>query len=187
MKRSLPLYLLLLLAGADCAEAAFYQWTDASGVVHFTDNRNNIPGKYRKKAKKVLSESNPAAKGASPAAQTPAEAPTSPPAAAPQAPQAPQPQAPLPGGHDEKWWRDRLTTLKQQLETAQRKISENQGKLVELRRKRVIYQRARDREAVNAMEAELAANQSQLNEVQKQLDAFQDDAAKADVPRDWLR
>jgi hypothetical protein len=192
MKNFLPLYLLLLLAVAPCADAAYYQWTDAKGVVHLTNNRDSIPAKYRSKARKVLSETPPATKGSPPAAQTPAETPSPQPAAAPQAPpasqpQASQPQAPMPGGHDEKWWRDRFTTLKQQLESTQKKISENQAKMVELRRKRVIYQRARDREAVNAMEAELAANESQLNELQKQLDAFQNDAAKADVPRDWLR
>jgi DNA repair exonuclease SbcCD ATPase subunit len=180
MKTSLLCCLMVWLVSAPLADAAFYQWTDANGVQHFTDNRDNIPAKYKKKATKVDLQQEPAAvKVGEPGTPEPAQKPTATP--------APQPQAQAPGGHEEKWWRDRLATLKDQLSAAQKKISEKQATLAELKRKRVLYHRAQDRVAINELEAGLAADQAQLDEVQKQMDALQNEAAKAYVPSDWLR
>jgi hypothetical protein len=183
MRRSLPLYLLLLLLGAPCADAAFYQWIDANGVVHFTDKRNNIPPKYRKKARKVQLSEEPSASAVKAAPQT--AAPSQPPAAP--APKEPRAKGPLPGGHDEKWWRDQSSTLQDQLQTVQKKIAEKRTKLVELRRKRTLYHRAQDRVAINAMEADLATDEAQQNELQNRIEVLRNDAAKAEVPPDWLR
>ncbi|GFO56276.1 hypothetical protein GMSM_32830 [Geomonas sp. Red276] len=49
------LLLALLLIYPVSALAVTYEWTDDRGTVHFTDNRGEIPKKYRKRAK-VLGE-----------------------------------------------------------------------------------------------------------------------------------
>ncbi len=49
MKRAMILP-LLLLCGATAVNAETYRWTDAKGVVSFTDNPSLIPSKYRGKA-----------------------------------------------------------------------------------------------------------------------------------------
>ena len=38
----------------DATSADIYQWKDASGAVHFTDNPENIPKKYQSRKKVVL-------------------------------------------------------------------------------------------------------------------------------------
>ncbi|MCM0083416.1 DUF4124 domain-containing protein [Geomonas sp. Red32] len=49
------LLLALLLIYPVSALAVTYEWTDNHGTVHFTDDRGEIPKKYRKKAK-ILGE-----------------------------------------------------------------------------------------------------------------------------------
>ncbi|MDU0460245.1 MAG: DUF4124 domain-containing protein [Geobacteraceae bacterium] len=49
MKRAMILP-LLLLCGVTTANAETYRWTDAKGVVSFTDNPSLIPSRYRGKA-----------------------------------------------------------------------------------------------------------------------------------------
>lgn len=44
----------LLLAGAGLAQAAeIYQWKDAAGKVHYTDNPMNVPAQYRDQKRDV--------------------------------------------------------------------------------------------------------------------------------------
>lgn len=49
MKRAM-IFPLLFLCGATAVNAETYRWTDAKGVVSFTDNPSLIPSKYRGKA-----------------------------------------------------------------------------------------------------------------------------------------
>ncbi|MFH1028034.1 MAG: DUF4124 domain-containing protein [Pseudomonadota bacterium] len=49
MKRAM-IFPLLLLCGATAVNAETYRWTDAKGVVSFTDNPSLIPSRYRGKA-----------------------------------------------------------------------------------------------------------------------------------------
>ena len=48
--------LLLILSFSLPASAEIYKWVDDKGVINFTDNRDAIPAKYRKKAVQVSSE-----------------------------------------------------------------------------------------------------------------------------------
>jgi hypothetical protein len=50
--RCLPfLVMMFLLAVPATVPAETYQWTDAAGVKHFTDNSDTIPAKYRNRAR----------------------------------------------------------------------------------------------------------------------------------------
>lgn len=167
----LPLLLLSLLVPS-LACAAFYEWTDAAGVVHFTDNRSNIPKQYKDKARRVeVSE---------PAAGTAISAPEPAPRSAP----APK-TATSPGGHDEHWWRDRFKALRAELKALQDERSGKEQQLVELRRKRTLFQRARDREAINAMEAQISGADARISEMLNRIAALELAAAQAGVPVEW--
>ncbi|MCM0083199.1 DUF4124 domain-containing protein [Geomonas sp. Red32] len=167
---------LLVLSASGIAEAAFYRWVDGNGVVHFTDNKDNIPAKFRKKATrlKLLDEPSVNAKPATPP-QTPAPSPVAAPPAGPE----------LYGDHDQAWWRNRFTTMKGQIQAAKDRLAENQTKLVELRRKRVIYQRTRDREAYNTMNESIAAEEENLSKLVANGEALTQEADRAGVPAEW--
>ncbi|GFO56817.1 hypothetical protein GMSM_38240 [Geomonas sp. Red276] len=167
---------LLILLASGAADAAFYRWIDGNGVVHFTDNKDNIPAKYRKKATrlKLLEEPSLNAK------------PATPPPASPPSPVAPPPKGPeLYGGHDQAWWKNRFTTMKAEIQAAKDRLAEKQTKLVELRRKRVIYQRTRDREAYNTMNESITADEQTLNNLVVNGEALTQEADRAGVPAEW--
>jgi hypothetical protein len=202
MKIGLLVLLSIVLAAA-VAHAAIYEWTDSDGVVHFTDNRANIPGKYRNKAKRLKRyEEHPAKGGTEPQRQgsrtIPQPTPQGAPSAAPSstAPsttprQAPQPTPETvdhsftPGGHDEQWWRERFGTLREELKSLQEGLATKQAQLIELRRQRTIYQRGSDREAINALQGQISADEARINEVLNKITALELDAARAGVPTDW--
>jgi len=52
MNRTIIL-LLLVLCSAAVADAEIYKWTNAQGVVSYTDDLAQIPSRYRRKALKV--------------------------------------------------------------------------------------------------------------------------------------
>jgi hypothetical protein len=192
MKRVFALLPALLMTVAQPVFAAYYQWTDSNGVVHFTDNRSRIPKQYRKKAKKLnMSEAPPSKGGETPpvqvvpmgsqgASQSSGEQPQQKPVEQPARP----PQA-GPGGHSEQWWRQQFADLKRELGKVQESLTKNRAKLAEAQRKRAIYTRIRDREAVNAAQALVSADESTLNDVMGRMEALSREAAAAGVPPEW--
>lgn len=177
MRFALLVLLVVLSSAASFAQAAFYEWIDADGVVHITDNRNKIPKKYQPKARRLeLPEELGPAMAAPPAPQAPTQPPT----------RASGPQT-EPGGHTQMWWRERFASLRSELEKLQGALPQKEAKLVELRRQRVIFTRARDREAVNAMESEISADEARITELRSQIEALDQEAARAGVPAEWRR
>lgn len=174
MKIAPLVFLVLLLIAAPFAHAAFYQWTDTRGVIHLTDDPRKIPKRYQKSARKLqLSEEPAAARGAAPVPQPPR--------------QVSRPRQPAPGGHPERWWRERFATLRGELQALEAALPEKEEKLVQLRRERAIFQRTRDRVAVNAMKDEVSAHRERISELRAQIDALEQAAARAEVPVEWRR
>lgn len=175
--KTAPLVLLVLLvllfAAAPFAHAAFYQWTDTRGVIHLTDDPRKIPKRYQKSARKLQLTEEPADRGAAPVPQPPR--------------QVSRPRQPAPGGHPERWWRERFATLRGELQALEATLPEKEEKLVQLRRERAIFQRTRDRVAVNAMKDEVSAQQERISELRAQIDALEQAAARAEVPVEWRR
>jgi len=169
-----PLLLVLLLAAASDARGAIYEWTDADGVVHFTDNHGSIPAGYRKKARKVENTEEPAV--AFPASGMPQPV-----------PQTVGPSQSSTGGHDEGWWRRSFSSLRFEAKALQDGLPAKQAKLAELRRKHAIYEHGSDRAAANALEAEIAADQTRIAELQKKLDELDLEASRAAVPLEWRK
>lgn len=187
MKALWPVLLVLLQLTPLPVYADFFQWTDDKGVVHLTDDRNKIPKKYKNRVKEPHIPKTPAPVPA------PARAPMPAPATAPASAAEPQPAPRLqeelarPGGHDESWWRGRFAGLREQIKAIEEALPQKQAKLVELRRERRIYTRSRDREAVNAMDAEIAADEVRINQLRQELEELELEAAKAAVPVEWRR
>jgi len=174
MKIALLFFLLLLQFYPPAADAAFYQWVDSAGVTHFTDNPDNIPTKFRKRAKKLKLSEEPGEATAGPQSAAPAAVTKA---------AAPQPQDI--GGHPEKWWRGHYAELRGKLKALQAVLADKQTKLVELRRKRVIYTRAQDRVALNSMQAEISVDEVHIAELQNQIDELDRQATSAGVPAEW--
>lgn len=173
MKNAPLVFLVLLLAAAPFANAAFYQWTDAWGVIHLTDDFRKVPKQYQKSAKKLEFPDEPATRS---------------PEAVPQPPrQVSRPPAPAPGGHPERWWRQRFATLRGQLQAQEATLAEMEDKLVQYRRKRAIYGGARARVAENAMGDEVSAQRLRISDLRAQIAELEQAAAKAEVPVEWRR
>jgi len=169
MMRSIILLIgIMIMAGA--VHAADYEWTDSQGGVHFTDNLNNVPAKYMDKVRKldlkpVIQKedqtSQPEQKSSATAAQSPY------------------------GGHDETWWRSSFTSLRNEMKSIQDNLPGKRDKLDELRRKFYIFSKPSGRIAYNDMYAEIGRDEARVAELQKQLAALDDAAAKAGVPVGW--
>ncbi|HBA88034.1 MAG TPA: DUF4124 domain-containing protein [Geobacter sp.] len=174
MKACLLSLLLFFHLGATFAFASFYQWTDTGGVVHLTDDPDTIPKTYKHKAKRVdLPEPSKPAPGAASRPQ---------PAPAPSAT-----KAPTPGGHGERWWRQRASALRTELKTLQDARAQKENQLVKLKRERVIFQRARDREAINALQVKISEDESRIGTLLNQIQVLESEAAREGVPAEWLR
>jgi hypothetical protein len=172
MKRALLVLVVLLQLSAPSAQAAIYQWIDAKGVTHFTDNPDKIPKAYQKKARRLELSEEPAHSRVS--APEPQSAPT-----------GVNPQALEYGGHNEQWWRGRFSALRDELKRLQDGLPAKQALLVELRRKRVIFTRAQDRVAFNKMQDEISADETRISALQDQIATLELDAGKAGVPKEW--
>lgn len=179
MKLSMPLVLALVLLAVSSVHAAFYQWTDDNGVIHFTDSRKKIPKKYKNKAREL----NPPGQTAPTSTAKPAGAE---PKAAEEVPR-PAAAPPAPGGHTEQWWRERFSSLRRELKALEDDLPLKQVRLLELRRERRIFVRARDRVAINELEAEISANEVRRAEIARELEVLEQEAARAGVPAEWRR
>jgi hypothetical protein len=160
---------------ASGVQAAVFEWTDEKGVVHFTDNPERVPAKYRQKARERESING----------ETPAKPPESPQQAVP----APVPTAPvkpeLYGGHDLDWWRNEYRTMTKAISAATDKLAKAKEDLGVARRKKMIFERARDREGYAQRKTDMEAQESRLADLQKQLADLESAADRAGVPPRW--
>jgi hypothetical protein len=165
--------IIFLLAGvlamANVALAGVYEWTDSQGGVHFTDNADKIPAKYRNKAREK--EMQPAIEIKSEPAQ----------AGTPTVQSTPSPY----GGHDEAWWRASYSGLREEMKRIQTNLPDKRDKLTQLRRKREIYQKPSGRIAYYDMLKEIERDEARVTELQKELADLDEKAAKAGVPLAW--
>ncbi len=164
--------LFLIMVFASVVHAETYQWTDSGGGVHFTDNLDNVPAKYRKKVRKV---------DVSPVIETttePQHRPSSPPAGQKEA-------AGLYGGHDEMWWRSSFSALRDEMKTIQDGLPAKKEKFAEAHRRHVIYSKPRDRIAQNEFDQQIKEDEARLAELRDQLGKLEDEATRAGVPMEW--
>lgn len=167
--------IMVVLGGVVPSWGETYEWTDGKGVVNFTDDLDKVPVKYRGKVKTRESIQNGQATEPAPSAAQPE----------PRIAPSPAPVTMVYGGHGEGWWRGEYASLRQGIKAIEKSLAEKREKLAEVKRKRIIYQRTRDRIAYNQLEEEIKNEEAQLKEVQERLDALDSDAARYGVPPGW--
>ena len=161
------LVVLSVCMATGSALAAVYEWVDDKGVINFTDNAEKIPAKYRNKAReKDLSQEKNifVIKGGS----TPA------------APSGTGTGGSS-GGHDQNWWRARISSLRDQTSQSEEQLEAKRRQLVELRHRRVVYQKGSDRISYNRLKAEIERDEASLKELRSRLSAAEAEAAAAGI------
>jgi hypothetical protein len=159
------------------AHAATYEWVDSQGVIHFTDDPDKIPFKYRNKARQLDLTPAPGEKELPPAQPPRQPAVESVPAA--------DNAGSLYGGHNESWWRASFKAWRDEMKTIQENLPGKKERLNVLRRKRIIYQKPGDRTAYYDLSAEIEKDEARIKEVQNQLAALDAEADKSGVPLEW--
>jgi len=160
--------LVCVMAMAAPANGEIYKWTDSQGGVHFTDNSDKIPAKYRNKARAID--------------VTPEKE---------QVPSQTQKQdvssTDLYGGHDEEWWRSRYKALRDEMKGIQDNLPAKKDELTVLGRRRTLYHKPSDRISSNDLKAEIEKDEARITDLQKQLQDLDASAAKSSVPMDWRK
>jgi hypothetical protein len=162
MKKLLVAMLLLYPLSA---VAQTYEWTDHQGGVHFTDDRNRIPKKYRKKVRvlgentgqPLISETTSGKKKSSKGEEAEKEKGKN-----------------LYGGKDETAWRNEFKSARGAVQRTEADISELRGRLADTSNM--------SRSEYLTLQATLNHLQSRLDGQQQKLDQLQESADKAGVP-----
>jgi hypothetical protein len=166
--------LVLVMFACPAVQAEIFEWIDGQGVVHFTDDLDKVPAKFRGKVQIKTP-------GAGRDGGATAEKVQPPGVAAP----PPNVKKQLYGGHDENWWRSSFNVAQGELKKLQDQLAEKNQSLTELHRKRVIYQKPSDRVAYNALAEEISGDEEKLKALQAQFAALQAEADNAGVPQEW--
>ena len=158
--------------------AGTYEWTDSKGVVNFTDDLDKVPAKYRNKVReresiRIEPEETPPSVDAVPVMKPVDRVPS------------PVPSVPVQGEHNQRWWQERFASLRNEIKLMESTLADEREQLIQLRRRRVIYQQTRDRVAYNEMEAKIKKDEEQLKEVQDKLNALDAEADRSSVPQQW--
>jgi hypothetical protein len=169
------LMMFFLVTGIEAA--TIYKWVDSKGVIHFTDEFENIPAAYRDQAKEETVEDSP---------QT---------AIVP-------PSGPLPGrggeistgplGQNEAYWRDRVRPWKEKLaeaktkyESANQKYQEKSEQLSQ-RRFGSRTQYKMDIIELDKLNVERKKYETEMNEASDMLNKISREAGEAGANAEWV-
>ncbi|TWJ17055.1 DUF4124 domain-containing protein [Geobacter argillaceus] len=165
--------LLLLVAASGSVLGQTYEWTDTGGVVHFTDNPDLVPRKYRESVRVRESLRGTVEE------QSPKQQPT------PGTVAEPPKGELLYGGKPFSWWKARYRELAIERQGAVARLEELKGKDVAVKRKKLILQRASDRLAVKEVQEKIATQEELLKSIYEKIGTLEAEARRADVPPRW--
>ena len=183
------LALVLVFALAPCSLAgAVYQWTDADGGIHFTDDPSKIPKKFRDTVQQLSPPDAPSEPKGPPSVETePEPRPAKPPepASEPEPSQVTPSEAVDARGHDREWWRQRVQEWLTKKADAQAKLADAQERLG---RERFLNATTGNMQRIQEISAEVSTYEEQIREAENMLtDGLPDEARKAQAPPGWLR
>lgn len=150
-----------------------YEWTDAAGVVHFTDNRELVPRKYkgtvrvRESVRSTVEDQAPLQKAA--------------PVKTPEPPKGEE----LYGGKPFSWWQGRYLSLVNERQQAVARLDELKVKETAAKRKKLILQRASDRAAVKEVDEQITGQEERLKSIDASIAELEGNAQRAGVPLRW--
>jgi hypothetical protein len=199
--------LLMVLFACSVAQAEVYEWVDGQGVVHFTDQLDKVPARYREKVKRR--ESVTGEKVTVPSTPVPPSMTESLPR---------EQKAELYGGHGKEWWHASYKALRDERKDIQDKLPEKKETLTKLRHQWVVSMgrtpkagETRDdrftkpppeeketvshslstpgkhREAYYDKKAEIEKDEARLKEIEQQLVSLEADADRGGVPFEWRK
>lgn len=173
---------------------AVYQWTDADGAVHFTDDPGKIPKKFRDSVQQLSPPDQPK-EPAGPRSEEPEGGPPAEPepGAAPkrESVSEPGPSRSLPSepvdarGHNREWWRERVREWQAKKADAQAKLADAQERLG---RERFLNATTGNMQRIQEISAEVSKYEEDIREAENVLtDVLPDEARKAQAPPGWVR
>jgi len=183
----------LFLAVAPCALAgAVYQWTDADGAVHFTDDPGKIPKKFHDSVQQLRPPDQPKEPKAAPseesesAVESKPEAPPKPASEPERVQPTTAPSEPVDAhGHNREWWRKRVQEWQEKKADAQAKLADAQERLGQ---ERFLNATTGNMERIQDISAEVSMYEKQIREAENMLsDGLPDEARKAQAPPGWAR
>lgn len=163
----------LLVGTAGALFGQTYEWTDAAGVVHFTDNEEMVPRKYkgtvrvRESVRSTVEDQAPLQK-----------------AAPPPIPEPPKGEE-LYGGKPLSWWQARFLSLANERQQVVAQLDELKVKETAKKRKKLILQRASDRAAVKEVDEQIARQEERLTSIDANIAELEGNARRAGVPERW--
>lgn len=174
MKPTLIL-LILLFALSTPAMGQLYEWLDDSGSVHFTDDPDRVPARYRKRVT-TREETLKAEPKQGEVKREDALQPQPQPQAAPK----------LYGGRALAWWQTSYANRVSQLETLKTDFAKLKEEQLVARRKKVTLSRMTDRKAFADKTAEVGAKEIEIKTAEKELADFRSLAESSGLTVDML-
>ena len=170
-----PALLVGMVRCFDAVAGPFYQWTDSSGIVHFTDNAAKIPKENRDSAEEVVlpegsehkdKRETPPAPGSADQRVPPSESVDS-------------------QGHNQEWWQQRVLVWMDKKAAAEAKLTdahERLGREQFLNPAVGTYQRQAE------IRDEISQYEEQVREAERMLEeTLPEEAHKSGAPPGWLR
>jgi chromosome segregation ATPase len=172
----LLLFFLQILLVGNYSVAAMYKWEDSKGGIHFTDNPDSIPAKYRKNA--INRDSRENSSPTSVNIETPAQ----------QAQSEPVQPAAKESSVVEKgreYWQPRFNAIRTELKGLKAGLEGKRERMNEYRRKWLVTQKRVERQSFNQIEDEINKDEERIKDLEKQLEALDAEAARNAVPFEW--
>jgi len=155
-----------------------YQWTDADGVIHFTDDAGKIPENFRDSAQEIRHPDEPKKK------PSPAPESESQPEIQPEHRRMIPSEAVDDNGHNREWWQDRVQEWQSIKADAQAKLADAQE---QLGRARYLDSTPAQSKKVQEISAEISKYEKKIQEADSMLtDGLADEARQANAPPGWL-
>lgn len=167
--------ILQIMLMGDFSVAAVYKWEDAQGAVHFTDNPDAIPLKYRNKAKNL--EPN----------ETFSEPVANKESSLPQQAESVQPPETQNAGDSrgKEYWQMRFNTIRNDIKFIKDGLPGKRERMEEYRHKWVVKQKRADRQTLNQIEDDIRSDEEKIKDLEKQLDMLDVEASRSAVPMEW--
>jgi Domain of unknown function (DUF4124) len=176
----LALFLLVALVPAAFSDEVTYQWTDADGLIHFTDDPGKIPESFRDSAQEIRHPDEPKKKPPSTAPES-----QSPPETQPKRPRVSPSEAVDSNGHNREWWQERVQEWQSIKADAQAKLADAQDRLGHAR---YLDSTPAQTQKIQEISAEISKYEKKIQEADDMLtDGLADEARKAHAPPGWLR
>lgn len=168
-------FIALSASSADLATAEIYKWEDNQGVVHFTDDQDKIPARYRKKVRALDLRMEEKQAAPVPATREPSSTSTeaSDPGVAPT--------------RDRTWWQSRFRTLRGEKKLLEDRLPGKREELIQLNRKRAKFSKPVDRIAYKNLDEEIGKDEVRIKNIDKELADLEMEAAKEAVPVEWRK